>query len=136
MHISETLLRLNRESILFQSFSKMPVSAVDSLLFKNLFGIEQIRSIFDDKAYIQKCVEVEAALALSQSQVGVLPEDIGKQIYTACQNLALDYDRLSNETEIVGYPILPLVRQLSAACGEEAGKYVHCTLRLHKMDSS
>lgn len=37
----------------------------------------------------------------------------------------LDLDRLRHETEIVGYPVLPLVRQLSVICGEEAGRYVH-----------
>lgn len=37
----------------------------------------------------------------------------------------LDLSQLQQETEIVGYPILPLVRQLTAICGEEAGKYVH-----------
>lgn len=41
------------------------------------------------------------------------------------QSSKLDFDRLRHETEIVGYPILPLVRQLSAICGEEAGRYVH-----------
>ena len=41
------------------------------------------------------------------------------------QESKLDFDRLRHETEIVGYPILPLVRQLSAICGEDAGKYVH-----------
>lgn len=104
----------------------MPVSAVDSLLFKNLFGTEEIRAIFDDKAYIQRCVDVEAALAIAQSRVGVIPEAVGKQIADGCSNVRLDYDRLSNETEIVGYPILPLVRQLADACGGEAGGYVHC----------
>ncbi|KAK3047661.1 hypothetical protein LTR09_010919 [Extremus antarcticus] len=103
----------------------MPVSALDSLLFKNLFGTEQIRAIFDDKAYIQRCIDVEVALAQSQASLGVIPEDIGNQIATACSNISLDYDRLSNETEIVGYPILPLIRQLSSACGDEAGGYVH-----------
>lgn len=103
----------------------MPVSAIDSLLFRNLFGTSQIRDIFDDKAYIQRCVDVEVALALTQSQVGVIPENVGKQIAAACRAVALDFERLSNETEIVGYPILPLVRQLSAACGDEAGGYVH-----------
>lgn len=104
----------------------MPVGAIDSLLFKNLFGTEQIRSIFDDKAYIQRCVDVEAALATAQAHIGVIPEDMGRQISAACQTVGLDHDRLSNETDIVGYPILPLVRQLSVACGEEAGGYVHC----------
>lgn len=41
------------------------------------------------------------------------------------QTSRLDFDRLRNETEIVGYPILPLVRQLSAICGDKAGRYVH-----------
>lgn len=41
------------------------------------------------------------------------------------QSSKLDFDRLRHETEIVGYPILPLVRQLNAICGEEAGRYVH-----------
>ena len=37
----------------------------------------------------------------------------------------LDLDKLARETEIVGYPILPLVTQLAAMCDEEAGRYVH-----------
>lgn len=103
----------------------MPVSAIDSLLFKNLFGTDRVRAIFDDTAYVRRCVDVEAALALAQSSLEVIPQDAGKQIASACRSVDLDYDRLSNETEIVGYPILPLVRQLSTACGEDAGKYVH-----------
>lgn len=108
----------------------MPVSAIDSLLFKNFFGTEQVRAIFDDKAYIARCVDVEAALALAQSQTGVIPEDVGNNIAAACRAVDLNYDRLSNETDIVGYPVLPLVRQLSAACGEEAGKYVSGMMHL------
>src|SRR3984885_3095547 len=37
---------------------------------------------------------------------------------------ALDLARLKHETETVGYPILPLVRQLAALSGE-AGRYLH-----------
>jgi 3-carboxy-cis,cis-muconate cycloisomerase len=103
----------------------MPVSAIDSLLFKNLFGTAEIRAVFDDKAYIQRCVDVETALARAQSAMGVIPADAGKQVTDRCRNWQPDYDRLSNETEIVGYPILPLVRQLSEGCGDEIGGYVH-----------
>ena len=103
----------------------MPVSAIDSLLFRNLFGTGHIRAIFDDKAYIQRCVDVEMALARAQSSYDVIPEDAGKAITRQGLLLQLDYDKLSQETEVVGYPILPLVRQLSEACGEDAGRYVH-----------
>jgi 3-carboxy-cis,cis-muconate cycloisomerase len=37
---------------------------------------------------------------------------------------ALDFDALRRETDIVGYPILPLVHQMVQQCGE-AGRYVH-----------
>ncbi|KAK5698207.1 hypothetical protein LTR97_007168 [Elasticomyces elasticus] len=103
----------------------MPVSAIDSLLFKNLFGTAEIRAVFEDKAYIQRCVDVETALARAQAKVGVIPEQVGAQITNACSDIKLDYDKLSDETEVVGYPILPLVRQLTTACGDDAGKYVH-----------
>lgn len=103
----------------------MPVSAIDSLLFKNLFGTAAIRAVFDDKAYIQRCVDVEVALAQAQADLDVIPKDAAEAISSHCRNVTLDFDALSDQTEIVGYPILPLVRQLSAACGDDAGKYVH-----------
>jgi 3-carboxy-cis,cis-muconate cycloisomerase len=103
----------------------MPVSAIDSLLFKNLFGTQAIRDVFDDKNYIQQCVHVEAALARAQTKVGVIPQHVANTIANTCATVQLDYNRLANETHVVGYPILPLVRQLAVACGDEAGGYVH-----------
>lgn len=105
----------------------MPVSAIDSFLFKNLFGTQAARDIFEDSRYVQYCIEVEAALAQAQAQCGVIPKEAAETITKTAESISssLDHNRLAEETEIVGYPILPLVRQLSAACGEEAGAYVH-----------
>ncbi|KAJ9199921.1 hypothetical protein DTO164E3_4378 [Paecilomyces variotii] len=101
------------------------VSAIDSGIFRTLFGTEEIRKVFDDKAYIQRCVDAEAALARAQSRCNVIPPEVGDMVTSKVAQSELDLERLRHETEIVGYPILPLVRQLSAICGEEAGKYVH-----------
>ncbi|KAL4741900.1 L-Aspartase-like protein [Aspergillus similis] len=101
------------------------VSAIDSSIFRTLFGTEEIRKVFDDESYIARCVEAEAALARAQSKCNVIPSHIGSLVTNKALPSSLDMDRLRKETEIVGYPILPLVRQLSAMCGEEAGKYVH-----------
>lgn len=35
------------------------------------------------------------------------------------------YKRLSDETDIVGYPVLPLIRQLAEQTPTEHGKYIH-----------
>lgn len=64
-------------------------------------------------------------MARAQSQCNVIPSQIGAMVTKRVRESSLDLERLRHETEIVGYPILPLVRQLSAICGEEAGKYVH-----------
>ncbi|RAH83604.1 L-Aspartase-like protein [Aspergillus japonicus CBS 114.51] len=101
------------------------VSAIDSGIFRTLFGTEEIRKVFDDAAYIQRCIDAEAALARAQSRCDVIPPRIGDLVTQKIRESQLDMDRLRQETEIVGYPILPLVRQLSTICGEEAGKYVH-----------
>lgn len=110
---------------------KMPVSAIDSLLFKNLLGTENIRAIFDDKAFIQRCVDVETALARAQAEVGIIPKQAASTITDSCASIDLDYEQLSRDTEIVGYPIAPLVKQLSTACGEDAGGYVHWGATTH-----
>ena len=35
------------------------------------------------------------------------------------------FDRLSRETDIVGYPILPLIRQLGESTPDAMAKYIH-----------
>jgi 3-carboxy-cis,cis-muconate cycloisomerase len=84
-----------------------------------------ILQVFDDTAYTNRCIDAETALARAQSRCGIIPGHIGKSITSMVSGERLDLERLRKETEIVGYPILPLVRQLSSMCDEEAGKYVH-----------
>ncbi|USW54435.1 Putative fumarate lyase family, L-Aspartase, adenylosuccinate lyase [Septoria linicola] len=103
----------------------MPVSAIDSFLFKNLFGTQEIRDIFEDSAYTAYCVQVELQLARAQAECGVILQKAAAGIARAISNLTLDHDRLARETDIVGYPILPLVRQLVEACDEDSGRHVH-----------
>ena len=58
----------------------MPVSAIDSRVFRNLFGTEDARAIFSDHAYIQRLIDVEAALARAESKESVIPADVGEAI--------------------------------------------------------
>ncbi|KAI1278206.1 adenylosuccinate lyase [Xylaria sp. FL0933] len=103
----------------------MAVSVLDSRIFRNLFGTEEIRAIFTDEAYAMRLVEVEAALARAESKVGVIPEEAGQIITEALESTVLDYDLLSVQTDIVGYPVLPLVEQLVQKVPQEMAKYIH-----------
>jgi 3-carboxy-cis,cis-muconate cycloisomerase len=107
----------------------MAIGALDSLIFADMFGTLRMREVFGDNAFLARCIEVEAALARAQGRLGIIPLEAADAITHAANSLlsgreALDLALLKHETEIVGYPILPLVRQLAQLAGE-AGHYVH-----------
>lgn len=102
----------------------MASNVLDSVLFRDSFGTPEMRAIFDDRELVRKYVEVEIALAKAQAQCGVIPETAATEITEKCNADTLDFDLLRHETEIVGYPILPLVHQIAQQAGESGG-YVH-----------
>ncbi len=102
----------------------MASTVFDSALFRDMFGTAEMRAVFSDEALVRRYLETEAALARAQARVGVIPKDAAAAIDAASRAIRIDYDRLRRETENVGYPILPLVHQLSAAAGA-AGRFVH-----------
>src|SRR5947209_16063275 len=99
-------------------------TVLDSILFRDAFGTPRMRAVFCDYALISRYVEAEIALAHAQARCGVIPRQAAEQIATRCNAAALDFDLLRQETDIVGYPILPLVHQLVKQCGD-AGRYIH-----------
>jgi len=102
----------------------MPISVLESAIFKDMFGTPAMREVFDDAATVRRYVETEVALARVQGKLGVIPEAAARAIEARADAAAIDLDVLKAETEIVGYPILPLVHQLSKMCGPE-GEYLH-----------
>ncbi|KAJ5586606.1 Fumarate lyase [Penicillium hetheringtonii] len=69
----------------------MSVSALDSRIFRNLFGTQEIRDIFTDDAYVKCLIEVEAALARAQSKTGVIPPESGDSITSTFAGIQLEY---------------------------------------------
>ena len=99
-------------------------TVLDSILFRDAFGTPAMREVFSDLAMISRYVEVEIALAKAEARCGVIPREAADEIAARTDVAALDFDALRRETDIVGYPILPLVHQMVQQCGE-AGRYVH-----------
>src|SRR5690606_8207003 len=102
----------------------MPVSVLESALFKDMFGTAAMRAVFDDAATVRRYVETEIALARVQGRLGVIPSQAAEAIAALADAASIDMEALRIETEIVGYPILPLVHQLSRMCGPE-GEFLH-----------
>lgn len=69
----------------------MSVSALDSRVFRNLFGTQEIRDIFTDEAYVRRMIDTEAALARAQSKVGIIPADAGEKLTKALDEAIIEY---------------------------------------------
>jgi len=110
----------------FMSIPSLPMAStvVDSILFRDAFGTQKMRHLFSDVALIQRYIDVEVALAKAEAKVGVIPADAAEVIARESKIERIDFDHMREETDIVGYPILPLVHQLVGMCGD-AGRYVH-----------
>ena len=106
------------------SFVPLASTVFDSILFRDAFGTAKMREIFSDHALIQRYIDVEIALAKAEARVGVIPAEAAEVIARESKIDLIDFDKMRHETDIVGYPILPLVHQLVKMCGE-AGRYVH-----------
>ena len=106
--------------------SSVPLASTvfDSILFRDAFGTAKMREIFSDHALIQRYIDVEIALAKAEARVGVIPAEAAEVIARQSKIDLIDFDKMRHETDIVGYPILPLVHQLVKMCGE-AGRYLH-----------
>jgi 3-carboxy-cis,cis-muconate cycloisomerase len=102
----------------------MPSTVLDSDIFRDMFGTAEMRAVFSDDNLLKCYVEAEVALAVAQGRTGVIPQDAADAIAMVAPTVPLDRAKLKQEAENVGYPILGLVRQLSAKLGD-AGRYVH-----------
>jgi 3-carboxy-cis,cis-muconate cycloisomerase len=107
----------------------MTIGMLSSTLFGDMFGTAAMRAVFGELAFLARCAEVEAALARAQARLGIVPGDAAEAISAAAALVAanpeaLDLVRLQRETGTVGYPILPLVRQLAERAGP-GGRWLH-----------
>src|SRR5271163_3986161 len=103
----------------------MPSTLIDSAIFRDIFSTEAMRRVFSDENRVQKYLDFEAALALAQARLGIIPQEAGEEICRHCNVAEIDFAKLKVQTERIGYPVLPVVQQLVALCRDGLGEWCH-----------
>ncbi|MFN8492852.1 MAG: adenylosuccinate lyase [Caldilineaceae bacterium] len=103
----------------------MTTHVTDSLIFRDFYSTDELRAIFDDRHLVQCWLDTEAALARAQAGLQIIPESAAIEITNQAKAELFDLDKLRQSTNLVGYPIVGLVKQLAGLCQGEAGRYVH-----------
>src|SRR5688500_18549788 len=97
----------------------------DSYFHSGGYSTEESRRIFCDVCRMQRWLEIEAALALSQSDLGMIPEDVAHRIAQHARIELIDLEEVRRGIAETGHSLVPLLRGLERSCGGYAGQFVH-----------
>ena len=103
----------------------MTATALDSVIFRDIFTTPEMREVFSDERRTSYYLEIEAALARAQGRLGIIPDKAAREIERQCRIENIDLARLKQQTERVGYPILGVVQQIVDLCADGLGEWCH-----------
>ena len=103
----------------------MPSTIIDSTIFQGIFTTDEMRRVWSDENRTEKYLDIEAALAKVQAELGLIPAEAAQEIIGHCRLDQIDLPRLREQTERIGYPILGVVTQINQLCRDGLGEYVH-----------
>jgi adenylosuccinate lyase len=100
-------------------------SVLDSALFGDLWSTAEMRAVWSDAATVQRWLDAEAALALAEADLGIVPRSAAEDIARNARVERLDLTAMKRHLDHMKHPIMPLVRCLQAACDPAAGEWIH-----------
>ena len=84
-----------------------------------------IRALFAQTNRWQAWLDVEAALALAEAELGLIPQAAADEIVSKCRIELLDHKAIVAGLERTGHQLVPLIWELDRVCAGDAGGYAH-----------
>jgi len=103
----------------------MPSHPIDFRLQADFFSTPELAAIFEEQTKMDRWLQVEAALAKAQGELGIIPPEAAREIGAKAGIEHLDLDRLQEEYQRSRNSLLPVVKGLRQACRDHYGEYVH-----------
>lgn len=98
---------------------------MDSELLGGNFAPPEYGALFDDSNRVQKWLDLEAALAEAEAELGIIPKEAAAEIVSKCRVECLDMVAVAAEVRHTSHAIVPVVRALERACAGGHGEYAH-----------
>ena len=102
----------------------MHIGMFESFVTGHWFSSEAKR-IWSDVATLQAWLSVEAALARAQAGLGLIPADAAATIAGKADASLFDLRRLARDIAFAQHPLVPVLHQFEALCGEPAAGFIH-----------
>ena len=96
----------------------------DSFFSRHWFS-ERAKAIWSDRATLQAWLDVEAALAQAQAELGIVPAEAAQIIAANSRAELFDLDELAAEIVRAQHPFVPVLKRFEAICGDPAASFIH-----------
>jgi adenylosuccinate lyase len=103
----------------------MPSAITDSLIYGSAWGTDEMRAIFEDVPRTQSWLDIIAALALAQAELGIIPQSAAEEIESHAHVEALDFERIQRGYQETSHSTLGLIRELQRVLSPGAGEWVY-----------
>ncbi|MGH2677780.1 MAG: class-II fumarase/aspartase family protein, partial [Actinomycetota bacterium] len=103
----------------------MGARIADSALYGHLWGTDELRAVFDERARLQSWLDILVALAQVQAELGIVPTDAVEVIARRSKVERLDLGFVAEETRRTGHSTLGLIHGLRRVLPEEAREWVY-----------
>ncbi len=103
----------------------MGARLTDSALYAHLWGTDELRAVFDERARLQGWLDVVAALARAQAKLGIVPPEAADAITELATVDRLDLDFVAAETRRTSHSTLGLIHGLQRVLPPEAAGHVY-----------
>ena len=84
-----------------------------------------IREIFSEESTYQAWLDVEAALAIAQSELGIIPKSAAEEINKKAQLSNLDMSAIHEGLIKTSHRLVPLIWELDKVCVNDSGGFIH-----------
>jgi len=103
----------------------MASGVFDDALLKHLWSSDEVRAIFSDRNRVQKWYDFEAALALDQAALGIIPREAADEIAAKAKVENVDIEAIAAEIRRIKHPLVPALKAVQQLCKSGLGEYIH-----------
>lgn len=103
----------------------MASGVFDDALIRHLWSTDELRAIFSDAARVQKWYDFEAALALEQAGLGIIPRAAAEEIAAKAKVANVDIEAIAAEIRRIKHPLVPALKAVEQLCRDGSGEYIH-----------
>jgi adenylosuccinate lyase len=103
----------------------MASGVFDDALIRHLWSTDELRAIFNDANRVQKWYDFEAALALEQAELGIIPREAAQEIADKAKVANVDIEEIAAEIRRIKHPLVPALKAVEKLCRSGYGEYIH-----------